>query len=95
MITALLLLPVLAILTWLYWFLLPDRSWRIFDSMVLVFVILLSGVHIGLTARADFTGAGPIWPQVVSVLGAYGLITTGLLSGLLWRRLRSADRGGD
>ena len=32
MITGLLLLPVLCILVWLYWYLLPERRWRFRDA---------------------------------------------------------------
>ncbi len=89
MITALLLLPVLATLGWLYWYLLPQRRWLLADSLVLVAVIVLTGTYIWWVQQQDFSGAGPLWPQIVSVVGAYAILIIGLSAALLWRRRRS------
>jgi hypothetical protein len=85
MITALLLLPVFAILTWLYWYLLPGRKWQTIDSMVLAAVVLVTAFYIVLIERIEFPHAGSLWPQIVSVAGAYGILITGLAAGLFWR----------
>ena len=86
MITALLLLPVLAILSWLYWYLLPDRIWHTADTLIFTGVMLATAAWILLINRMDFPNAGPLWPQIVSVVGAYALLILGLCIGLIWRR---------
>jgi len=92
MTTAFLMLPVLLVLVWLYWYLLPGRQWRWIDSLLLLAVTLAATVYIVVTARIDFTGAGPLWPQIVSVVGTYAIILLGLGSALLWRRSQRRTR---
>lgn len=89
MTSALLLLPVFTILVWLYWYLLPDREWKWVDSLIQFFVILIAAVYIMVVNGMDFGDAGPLWRQIVSVAGAYFLVTVGLASGLAWRRRKS------
>jgi hypothetical protein len=94
MLTALLLLPVLAILIWLYWYVLPDRSWRLCDSLILSLLLACTaGFVIGID-QVNFDDAGPLWPYIVSATGAYGILTLGLGSALAWRwrRFRSNSR---
>jgi hypothetical protein len=86
MITAMLLLPVFATLVWLYWYLLPAREWQWIDSIVHFFVISITAVYIRVVSGVDFGDAGPMWRQIVSVAGAYFIVTVGLVSGLAWRR---------
>ena len=86
MITVLLLLPVVATLLWLYWYLLPQRRWGRFD-FVLVFVLtVLTGTMLWMIEKADWQGAGPLWPKIVAATGAYLIFTVGLAGGLIWRR---------
>lgn len=86
MITGLLLLPVLAIVTWLYWFLLPGRAWKWLDSLILFVVIALAAIFVLLVERMEFLDAGPMWAEIVSVAGAYAILVSGLVAGLLIRR---------
>ena len=86
MITALLLLPVFAILTWLYWYLLPDRIWQMTDTLIFVTVVMVTTAWILLISGMEFPTAGPLWPQIISVVGAYAVLTFGLAIGLIWRR---------
>ena len=89
MITAFLLLPVLAILLWLYARLLPQRGkLNFFDYTLFVCVILLASIQVHLVKRVDWVGAGPTWPDLVSAVGAYIIILGGLAAGLCWRRYR-------
>jgi hypothetical protein len=89
MITAFLLLPVLAILLWLYARLLPQRGKLIFfDYTLFVCVILFASIQVHLVKRVDWVGAGPTWPDLVSAVGAYIIILGGLAAGLCWRRYR-------
>ena len=86
MITGLLLLPVLCILVWLYWYLLPERRWRFRDSLVVGLVLLGAASFLGAVERMEFDGAGPMWPLIVAAAGAYGILACGLAAGLAWRR---------
>ncbi|AWH27705.1 MULTISPECIES: hypothetical protein [Stenotrophomonas] len=86
----LLFLPWFLLLGSLYW-LFPRQPRtlrrRVFDSASLVLAFLLSivamlwGHHIGLVQA----GAGPIWPQVLAVLYAYGAFLAVLVLALLLR----------
>jgi len=89
MITALLLFPVIAILFWLYSCFIPQRGKLIlFDYVLFVLVILLASVLVQLVKRVDWVGAGPVWPEVLAVVGAYVIILGGLSAGLCWRRYK-------
>jgi hypothetical protein len=90
MITALLLLPVIAVLLWLYWYLLPrERLWTAFDSLVvLVLMLLAAGFH-HLAMHMDYEGAGPMWPELVSAAGVYPIFAIGLGIALAWRKSRA------
>lgn len=89
MITALLLLPVLAILIWLYSCFLPQRGkLAFFDYTLFVMVILLASVLVHFVKEVEWVDAGPMWPEVVSAVGAYVIILGGLAAGLFWRRYR-------
>ena len=86
MITGLLLLPVLAILVWLYRYLLPGRAWKSVDWMILALVIVAAAGYVMFIESRSFEGGGPMWPQIVSVAGAYAILILGLAAGLLFRR---------
>ena len=86
MITGLLLLPVFLVLVWLYWYLLPGRRWNWLDSLLLVSLLGLAACYVTLIAAMDFAEAGPLWPQILSVAGAYAILICGLALGLWWRR---------
>jgi hypothetical protein len=89
MISGFLLAPVLVILLWLYGYLLPQRGrFRRFDYGLFTVVILLAAAFIQFAEKLEWHGAGHIWPQVVAVVGAYGIILGGLAAGLFWRRYR-------
>jgi len=89
MITAFLLLPVLAILFWLYSYLLPQR-WKLifFDYSLFVVVILLATAFVHFVKQVSWVHAGPMWPDLVSAVGAYAIVLGGLAAGLFWRRYR-------
>lgn len=87
MITAFLLAPVLAILIWLYSYLLPQRGkLRFFDYLLFTVVILVSAVFVHFAKQLDWHDAGPLWPELVSAVGAYAILLGGLAAGLFWRR---------
>jgi hypothetical protein len=88
MITALLLLPVLAILLWLYWYLLPGRRWQAADTLSVLGVLLLTAVWIWLIGGMSFPHESAMWPEIISMVGAYGILITGLGVVLFWRRQR-------
>ncbi len=90
MTTAFLLFPVLAILLWLYSRMLPQRGkLTFFDYALFVGVILLASIQVHLVKQVDWVGAGPIWPDLVSAVGAYIIMLGGLAAGLCWRRYRA------
>jgi hypothetical protein len=84
--TALLLLPVAAILVWLYWFLLPGRKWLLVDSGFLLMLFFLVVMYLYFVSGLDFESAGPLWPYIVSTAGAYGILLLGFALALYWRR---------
>ena len=89
MITAFLLAPVLAILLWLYAYLLPPpRKLRIFDYVVFTAVIILAAAFIQFAGQLQWQNAGPLWPELVKAVGAYAILLAGLAGGLCWRRYR-------
>jgi hypothetical protein len=87
--TGLLLLPVAAILVWLYWFLLPGRKWMAVDSTILMLVFVLASVFLQYLGGLDFESSGPLWPYIVSATGSYGILLIGLALALFWRRHRA------
>ena len=90
MITALMLLPVTAVLGWLYYWMLPSGvRWNGFDTGLLCGVLLIAGAWIRWTRSQSFEGAGPIWNELLAAAGAYSLLVCGLALGLAWRRLRA------
>lgn len=98
MITALLLLPVVTILVWLYWYCLPvdsDRQgrWRWVDSVLVLILALLAARLIRFAMGAEYEGAGPMWPELVAAVGAYAVFAVGLASGLALRRYWSGRKG--
>jgi hypothetical protein len=89
MVTALLLLPVVAILVWLYWYLLPSRQWLLTDSLVLLVLLLGAAGFVRWVAGENFDAGGPLWPYIISAAGAYGILTLGLGVALAWRWYRN------
>ena len=89
MITAFLLLPVLAILLWLYAYLLPQRGKLIFfDFALFAVVIMLASGFVQFVQQIEWVDASPMWPDLVSAVGAYTILLGGLAGGLVWRRYR-------
>lgn len=91
MITALLLSPVVGVLLWLYWYFLPvepERAgrWRWMDSVLLGVLVLLAFGFVRFAMHADYEGAGPMWPVLVSTVGTYAIFAAGLTAGLILRR---------
>jgi hypothetical protein len=91
MITAFLLMPVVAVLLWLYWYWLPvdkERAsrWRRGDTLLLVLLASLASGFVYIAKHMEYEGAGPMWPELVSAVGAYAIIAIGLTLGLVWRR---------
>jgi len=86
MVTGLLLLPVGAILVWLYWYLLPARKWLACDSLILMFLLIGTGGFVVWIDSKSFDGESSLWPYVISATGAYGILTLGLAMALIWRR---------
>jgi hypothetical protein len=89
-ITAFLLLPVTAVLAWLYGCFLPRaQGWSGFDCGLLLAVAALAGAWVGWARSAVYHDAGPIFPELVAAAGAYPIIVGGLAAGLAWRRSRA------
>jgi hypothetical protein len=89
MITAFLLLPVLAILLWLYAYLLPQRGkLKFFDFVLFVAVIIAASIFVHFVQQINWVDSGPMWPDLVSAVGAYAILLGGLAAGLFWRRYR-------
>jgi len=87
--TTLLLLPVLAVLLWLYWYLLPARQWLFCDSLIMVSLLACVAAFVIWVDGINFDGESPLWPYITSATGAYGILTLGLGSALTWRRYRT------
>lgn len=85
MITALLLLPVLAILLWLYRYLLPARKWKTVDTLLVLGVLLLAAMWIWQVGRMSFPHESAMWPEIIKMVGAYGILIIGLGVALSWR----------
>jgi len=88
-VTALVLAPVVAILVWLYWYLLPARKWLLMDSLVLLLLLLGAAAFVNWVERMDLEAGGRLWPYIVSATGAYGIFTIGLATALAWRWYRT------
>jgi hypothetical protein len=88
MVTGLLLLPVVAILVWLYWYLLPARKWLLMDSLLMLFLLIAASVFVLWVDWMGFDAGGPLWPYIVSAAGAYGILVVGLGAALAWRWYR-------
>jgi hypothetical protein len=96
MITALLLVPVTAVLAWLYRRALPGHgAWRGFDTVVLCAVASLALAWVAWARSIRFADAGPIFPELLAAAGAYPIIVLGLAAGLTWRRVRARRSGID
>jgi len=88
MLTSLLLLPVVAILAWLYWYLLPNRKWLRSDSLVMLLVLSCASGLVVWISGLSFEGESPLWSYIISATGAYLILTLGLALALAWRRTR-------
>lgn len=89
----LLFLPWFALLGSLYWYYPRDRRGRrarLFDVVSLLLALLLSvlAMHWGFRSGSAQHDAGPIWPQVLAVLYAYGAFLAVMTLAVLLRRLR-------
>jgi len=87
MITVLLLLPVSAVLAWVYRLALPGgQGWSRFDTVLLLALAVLAGAWCAWCLAGDHAGAGPVYGDVLAAAGAYPIIAAGLGLGLAWRR---------
>ena len=87
MITALVLLPVTAVLVWLYGYFLPQRwDWSRFDAALLMSVISLAVLWIRWIRALEFADAGPVFSELVAAAGGYTIIVIAFATGLAWRR---------
>jgi hypothetical protein len=94
MITALMLLPVAAVLTWIYGYLLPRRwRWTAPDVLWLALALLLAGGWIYWARVNPFAGSGPVYGDLVAAAGAYPILVCSLALGLAWRRRRAGRQG--
>jgi hypothetical protein len=92
-ITALLLLPVTAVLAWLYRQALPRGGrWNRFDTGLLFAVAAAAAAWVAWARSATWHDAGPIYPELAAAAGAYPIIVIGLAAGLTWRRQDAARR---
>lgn len=90
MITVALLLPVLAVLTWLYWLALPRHGgkrlgWQRFDSLLWMVLVVAAGAFVNWARGVGDAAGGPAWPYLLSAVGAYAILAIGLAGGLAWR----------
>ena len=93
MITALMLLPVSAVLTWIYGYLLPERwRWTVADALWLSLALLLGAGWIFWARAHPFAGSGPVYGDLVAAAGAYPIFVAVLAAGLTWRRARAAQQ---
>ncbi|MGD2128254.1 MAG: hypothetical protein PVJ33_11640 [Lysobacterales bacterium] len=85
--TLLLLMPVAAVLVWIYWYLLPgERGWTKFDLLLFAALTVLATCWVGWVMGTPHDGAGPLWPYVLSAIGVYCILVAGMAAGLAWRR---------
>jgi len=95
MITAVMLLPLTAVLTWIYGYLLPDRwRWTMFDALWLSAALLLGAGWIAWARAHPFAGSGPVYGDLVAAAGAYPIFVAVLAAGLAWRRSRAGQGTG-
>lgn len=94
MTTMLLLLPVAAVLTWIYRRALPRASgWSGFDTALLAVLAVLLGGWAAWAGGSDYRGAGPVFGELVAAAGGYPILLAGLGLGLLWRHARARREG--
>jgi len=85
--TLLLLMPVAAVLVWIYRYLLPEESgWTRFDLVLFVALTVLATCWVAWVMGTPLDGAGPLWPYVLSAIGVYCILVLGMAAGLAWRR---------
>ena len=90
MTTALLLLPVAAVLAWIYHRALPgEAGWGLFEAMLFGLTALAVAAWVAWAATAEFSDAGPVYGQLVAAAGAYPILLAGFALGLGWRHLRA------
>ena len=94
MTTVLLLLPVAAVLIWLYRRCLPVAGgWTGFDSVLVGFLAALVVAWAFWAPKAEYANAGPVFGELVAVAGAYPILLGGLGLGLAWRHARARRAG--
>lgn len=59
------------------------------DSLLVLILAFLAERFVGIAMNAEYENAGPMWPELVSAVGAYAVFAIGLASGLALRRLES------
>ena len=92
MLTAFLLLPVVSVLAWLYWYLLPGRRLQpAFDLGLLLALTALAAFWVRWATSSAVPGAGPLYPDLIAAVGAYAILLVGLASGLAVRRARARN----
>jgi hypothetical protein len=93
LITALMLLPLGAVLIWIYGYLLPERwCWTLFDALWLLTALLLGAGWIRWAGGTPFAGSGPVFGDLVAAAGAYPIFAAWLALGLGWRRRSARQR---
>lgn len=94
MTTLLLLLPVAAVLVWIYVQALPRGSrWTYFDTGLLALLGMLAVAWVAWSGAARFENAGPAFAELVAAAGAYPIVVVGLGAGLAWRHARARRNG--
>lgn len=94
MTTALLLLPVAAVLAWIYSRALPGGTgWGVFDIALFGLTAIAVATWVSWAAATEFSGAGPIYAELVAAAGAYPILLAGFALGLGWRHLRARRDG--
>lgn len=90
LLSQLILLPVLVILGWIYVRMRPagadGQSVIVFDAVVIILALMLSGWGLAWVANTDIGHASPIWIPILSIITTFHIFPSVLLIGWLLRR---------
>lgn len=89
-VTALLLLPIVAVLYWIYW-LAVNKRLTLADKVILVAALVVMLSATGLTHYELRDWPQSIWPFVIAPMVGYGVLLLGVLLAFIVRR-KSTDR---